>query len=170
LIGKPSLLILDEPTVGLDPHQIRQTRELIQELGRGTTILLSTHILPEVEMICHRVTIINQGAIVAVDTPENLRRRLAGTQVIDVELRGEAGAIEQGLKQLPGVARVAKQGQIDGYLAFQVEAQAGTDVRESIFKLAVERQWTLRQLSLAQASLEDVFIHLTTQEHEVAGK
>ncbi len=168
LIGRPSLLILDEPTVGLDPHQIRQTRELIKELGRAVTILLSTHILPEVEMICHRVTIINRGMIVAVDTPENLRRRLAGTQVIEVELRGDAGAIEQGLKQLPGVVRVSRQGQADGYLTCQVEAPAGTEIRETIFRLAVERQWTLRQLTRVQASLEDVFIHLTTQEHEAA--
>ena len=106
LIGHPSILILDEPTVGLDPHQIRQTRELIKTLGQTTTILLSTHILPEVEMICQRVTIIDKGKIVAVDTPDNLRKTMTGTQVVHVELRGEQSAIEQAvaqLKQLPGV-------------------------------------------------------------------
>jgi len=104
LIGKPSVLILDEPTVGLDPHQIRQTRELIQRLGHSTTILLSTHILPEVEMICDRVTIINKGQIIAVDTPHNLRRRLTGTQqMVQVELRGPEAVIDQALAQLKGI-------------------------------------------------------------------
>lgn len=101
LIGRPSILILDEPTVGLDPHQIRQTRELIQTLGQSTTILLSTHILPEVEMTCHRVTIINKGQIVAIDTPENLRRRLTGgQQVVQVELRGPEEVIDRALAEL----------------------------------------------------------------------
>ena len=108
LIGRPSILILDEPTVGLDPHQIRQTRELIRGLGRSTTILLSTHILPEVEMICDRVTIINKGQIVAVDTPQNLRRRASGTgqQVVHVELRGPDAVIEQALAHLKQTAEL----------------------------------------------------------------
>lgn len=164
LIGRPSILILDEPTVGLDPHQIRQTRELITTLGQTTTIFLSTHILPEVEMICQRVTIINRGKIVAVDSPTNLRRRLANTQVVRIELRADESAAEQALRQLAGVARVRRQGLIDGFVAFEVEVKAGAEVREQIFRLAVERQWTLRQLAQVQASLEDVFIHLTTNE------
>ena len=166
LIGEPKILILDEPTVGLDPHQIRQTRELITALGRTATILLSTHILPEVEMICHRVTIIDQGRIIAVDTPTQLRQRLRGTQVVRVQLRGERGAIESALKHLEGVARVGALGGVDGAESFEVEAVPGADVRELIFRLAVERQWTLRELSQSQASLEDVFIHLTTKEQE----
>ena len=164
LLARPKILILDEPTVGLDPHQIRQTRELIAQLGRTATLLLSTHILPEVEMTCHRVAIINQGRIVAVDTPDRLRRRLAGTQVVRVQLQGEAGAITAALQALPGVARVSSAGRTDGYVAFDVEAAGGADVREGIFRLAVERRWALRELSAVQASLEDVFIHLTTQE------
>lgn len=168
LLGAPKILILDEPTVGLDPHQIRQTRELITALGRTTTILLSTHILPEVEMICHRVTIIDKGRIVAVDTPTQLRQRLQGTQVIRVQLRGEPSAIEPALKQLPGVARVSVHGRSNGYASFDVETSGGADVREAIFRLAVDRQWTLRELSQTQASLEDVFIKLTTKEQDVA--
>ncbi len=164
LLGQPQILILDEPTVGLDPHQIRQTRALITELGRTTTILLSTHILPEVEMTCHRVTIINQGRIVAVDTPAQLRRRLTGAQVVRVQLAGEPEAIQAALQSLPGVARVSLAGRTDGFAAFDVESAGGADVRETIFRLAVERQWPLRELSQAQASLEDVFIHLTTHE------
>ncbi|MBI4003966.1 MAG: ABC transporter ATP-binding protein [Candidatus Omnitrophica bacterium] len=103
LLGRPKILILDEPTVGLDPHQIRQTRDLIRELGRTTTILLSTHILPEVEMICNRVTIIDKGRIVVVDTPDNLRQQLTGTQVVHVELRGGTAAMEQAIAQLKGL-------------------------------------------------------------------
>ena len=103
LMGRPSILILDEPTVGLDPHQIRQTRDLIKSLGKTTTIFLSTHILPEVEMICDRVTIIDQGRIVAVDTPANLRQNVSGGQAVQVELRGEEGVIQQALAQLAAV-------------------------------------------------------------------
>jgi len=164
LLAQPKILILDEPTVGLDPHQIRQTRELITTLGRTATILLSTHILPEVEMICHRVTIIDKGRIVAVDTPAQLRQRLQGTAVIRAELHGEPADVEAALKQLPGVARVSLMGHSGGYAAFDVETSGGADVREAVFRLAVERRWALRELSKAQASLEDVFIHLTTRE------
>lgn len=164
LIARPKILILDEPTVGLDPHQIRQTRELITALGRTTTILLSTHILPEVEMTCRRVAIIDRGRIVAVDTPERLRQRLQGAQLVQVQLRGDSSTIEAALKAMPGVTRVSAQGQSDGLSAFEIQATSGADVREAIFHLAVERQWTLLQLSHTQASLEDVFIHLTTQE------
>jgi len=166
LIGHPSILILDEPTVGLDPHQIRQTRELIKELGKNTTILLSTHILPEVEMLCHRVTIISRGRIVAVDTPDNLRRRLTGSGAFRVELKGDTAAAQQALSQLPGVANVHRRDEAGGFTLFGLEAQGGTDVREAIFRLAVERHWTLRELAKDQASLEDVFIQLTTKESE----
>ncbi len=164
LLAQPKILILDEPTVGLDPHQIRQTRDLITALGRTTTILLSTHILPEVEMICHKVTIIDKGRIIAVDTPDRLRQRLSGTQVVHVQLGGDAAAIEPALKQVPGVARVSRQGHANGFSSYEVEAYAGADVREAIFRLAVEQRWTLRELSQTHASLEDVFIHLTTHE------
>ncbi len=166
LVAQPKILILDEPTAGLDPHQIRQTRELITMLGRSATILLSTHILPEVEMICHRVTIVDKGRIVAVDTPTQLRQRLHGTQVIRTQLRGEPSAVEPALRQLPGVTRVVLQPRADGFVSCDVEASAGTDIREPIFRLAVERQWPLRELSQTQASLEDVFIQLTTKEQE----
>ncbi len=166
LVHQPKILILDEPTVGLDPHQIRQTRALITELGQTSTILLSTHILPEVEMLCQRVTIINRGSIVAVDTPEQLRKRLQGAQLLRVMLRGDHAAIEPALKQLPGVVRVSPQGMSDGISSFDVEAQSGADVREAIFHLAVQRQWTLQELSSLQASLEDVFIHLTMEEQQ----
>jgi ABC-2 type transport system ATP-binding protein len=166
LLASPDILILDEPTVGLDPHQIRQTRELIRELGRTMTILLSTHILPEVEMVCRRVTIIDRGRIIAVDSPDRLRQRLQGSQLVRVQLRGAAGEIEEALRRLPGVERVSPKAPTDGRSAFEVEAASNHDVREAIFHLAVERRWTLLELSQVEASLEDVFIHLTTKEQE----
>jgi ABC-2 type transport system ATP-binding protein len=164
LVAQPKILILDEPTVGLDPHQIRQTRVLITELGRSATVLLSTHILPEVEMLCHRVAIIDKGRIVATDTPAQLRQRLRGTQVLQVELTGEPDAVEPALKQLPGVVRVSVKGQSDGFIALEVETRPDTDVREAVFQLAVRGRWALRELSTQGASLEDIFIHLTTHE------
>jgi ABC-2 type transport system ATP-binding protein len=164
LVARPEILILDEPTVGLDPHQIRQTRALITELGRQATILLSTHILPEVEMLCNRVTIIDKGRIVATDTPAQLRQRLQGVQTLRVELQGDSAAITPALNRLPGVARVVERGRTDGYSAFDVEVKPGADAREAIFQLAVERRWVLRELSAQRASLEDVFIKLTTHE------
>ena len=167
LLGEPKILILDEPTVGLDPHQIRQTRELITALGRTTTILLSTHILPEVEMLCHRVTIIDKGKIVAVDTPTQLRDRLRGTQVVHTQIRGEPSVVESALQALPGVARVSRHGTIDdGCTSFEVETHGGADIREAIFHLAVERQWSVRELAQTNVSLEEVFIQLTTKEQE----
>jgi ABC-2 type transport system ATP-binding protein len=162
LLGKPSILVLDEPTVGLDPAQIRQTRELIKELGRSTTILLSTHILTEVEMLCSRVTIITRGRIVAADTPDNLRHGISGA--VRVELRGSAIEIEQALRQLKGVAQVRREPAQGDATAFLLDAAQGVDLREAIFQLAVQRGWTLRELTRAQATLEEVFIHLTMRE------
>ncbi len=168
LLAQPKILILDEPTVGLDPHQIRQTRQLITTLGQTATILLSTHILPEVEMLCHRVTIIHQGRIVAVDTPDRLRQRLEGTQVVRAQFAGGPDGMESALQQLPGVARVQLQPTTQGAACFDVEARPGVDLRESIYRLAVEQRWVVLELSQQRASLEDVFIQLTTKETDSA--
>ncbi len=159
LIHKPQVLILDEPTVGLDPNQIIKVRELIAELGADHTVILSTHILPEVEQVCERVFIIDRGRIVADGTPEALRTGMVGNPSVRVELRGDGDAAGA-LGSLPGVATVTPQA--DG--SYLVEHQSDVDPREAIFRLAVDKGWVLTTLAAEQASLEDVFVRLTTRE------
>jgi ABC-2 type transport system ATP-binding protein len=166
LVHQPSVLILDEPTVGLDPNQIIKVRELIAELGRDHTVVLSTHILPEVEQVCERVTIIDRGRIVADGSPDALRARMVGNPRLTVELQGADGDGKDALTALPGVAAVTDQG--DG--SYLVEHTPDSDPREAIFRLAVERDWVLITLAQARASLEDVFVRLTTRDEVVAGE
>ena len=164
----PKVLVLDEPTVGLDPKQIVAIRELIRELGEKHTILLSTHILPEVELLCSRVIIIDRGRIVAEGTPQALRERFKGQLGIAVELAtGVAGAAEA-LEALAGVASVAVDPMNPG--RFLLECEPASDPRASIFHLAVERGWTLLGLAAEHASLEDVFVRLTTRDAGAAGQ
>ena len=161
LIHQPAVLILDEPTVGLDPNQIIRIRELLVELGRDHTVLLSTHILPEVETVCDRVLIINRGQIVADGTPDGLRSRMAGLRTLEVVFKDapEAAALSA-LQALTGVLAVNCQD--DG--RFRLDCTDGVDVQESTFRLAVDNGWTLLELSPGKASLEDVFVRLTTDE------
>src|SRR3954463_10907443 len=160
LVHEPDLLILDEPTSGLDPNQIRQVRELIRNLGKQHTILLSTHILSEVEMTCSRVIIINKGRIEACDTPENLlgEIRTAGGVTLEAKVGDENGA-EQ-LKRIPGVRDVTTSA--DGeWQTFALRVESGADVREEVFRLAADRRWSVRELSQRRATLEDVFVEIT---------
>jgi ABC-2 type transport system ATP-binding protein len=160
LLHEPDLLILDEPTIGLDPNQIRQVRELIKNLGRQHTILLSTHILPEVEMTCSRVIIIHKGRIEACDTPENLlgKIRQAGGVVVEAKVGPDSGADE--LKKISGVRDVIVD--MDGdWKIFSLRVESGVDVREEIFRLAMDRRWIVRELTQRRATLEDVFVELT---------
>ena len=160
LLAEPDLLILDEPTIGLDPNQIRQVRELIKNLGKQHTILLSTHILPEVEMTCSRVIIIHKGRIEACDTPENLlgKIRQAGGVEIEAKVGNDNGADE--LKKIPGVRDVVTNGE-DDWKRFSLRVESGADVREEVFRLAVDRHWTVRELTERRGTLEDVFVELT---------
>jgi ABC-2 type transport system ATP-binding protein len=160
LVAEPDLLILDEPTIGLDPNQIRQVRELIKNLGKQHTILLSTHILPEVEMTCSRVIIIHKGRIEACDTPENLlgQIRQAGGVVLEAKTGSDGGAQE--LKKISGVRDVTTENDGD-WKMFSLRVESGADVREEVFRLASERRWSVRELSQRRATLEDVFVEIT---------
>jgi ABC-2 type transport system ATP-binding protein len=160
LVAEPDLLILDEPTIGLDPNQIRQVRELIKNLGRQHTILLSTHILPEVEMTCSRVIIIHKGRIEACDTPENLlgKIRQAGGVELEAKVGNDNG--EEQLKKIAGVRDVVTDSE-DDWKKFSLRVESGSDVREEVFRLAVERRWAVRELTQRRGTLEDVFVELT---------
>ena len=160
LVHDPDLLILDEPTIGLDPNQIRQVRELIKNLGKRHTILLSTHILPEVEMTCSRVIIINKGRIEASDTPQNLLRQLrtAGGVRLEAKTGVDNGIAE--LTKITGVKDVTAEK--DGeWSTFLLRVEANSDLREEIYRLSVDRRWTVRELSRRKATLEDVFVEIT---------
>jgi ABC-2 type transport system ATP-binding protein len=160
LIHNPEVLILDEPTAGLDPKQIIETRELIRGLGGDHTIVLSTHILPEVAQTCQRVVIINNGRVVAVDSPQNLTARLSGseTMFVDVDTMGADAASV--LSQIAGVTRV--QGAAGG--GFEVESERGTDVRRELARTIVNRGWGLLEMRPMRMSLEEVFLKVTTKE------
>jgi ABC-2 type transport system ATP-binding protein len=162
LIHRPPVLILDEPTVGLDPRQIVKIRELITELGREHTVILSTHILPEVEQICRRVLIIDHGAIVADGTPEQLRTGLAGTAEVKVELEAPPAEALVGLSALPGARDVRDVG--NG--RFEISVDGGADIRREVFSLAVQKGWVLLELSSSMPSLETIFLRLTTTDVE----
>ncbi len=163
LLHEPDLLILDEPTIGLDPNQIRQVRELIKNLGKQHTILLSTHILPEVEMTCSRVIIIHKGQIEACDTPENLlgQIRQAGGVIVEAKTGTDHGPEE--LEKISGVREVTIENDGD-WKTFSLRVESGVDVREEIYRLASARKWALRELTQRRATLEDVFVELTHPE------
>ena len=161
---EPDLLILDEPTIGLDPNQIRLVRDLIRNLRRHHTILLSTHILPEVEMLCSRVIIINKGRIEALDTPQNLRAHLgqAGHILFDA-IVPDAQAAASTLRGLESVQSVSHRA--DGeWTVFTIYPQPGHDPRESLYKQAVENKWRVREISRPPVSLEQVFAEVTGGE------
>ncbi len=164
LIHNPDVLILDEPTAGLDPKQIIETRRLIKELAGDHTIILSTHILPEVSQTCDRVVIINKGRVVAVDTPDNLTRRLRGAATMFVQVDGaRAGEAAVVLAKVPGVLRVEP---VENSAAgtFEVESEAGRDVRRELAKAVVLGGHDLLELRPTRVSLEDIFLTLTTEE------
>ena len=164
ILHDPQVLILDEPTVGLDPAQIISIRELIRDLGSEHTVLVSTHILPEVELLCNRVQILDRGRIVAQGTPGSLREQWLGNRKLRVTLQGEGGDATEALGRVGGVMSVA----LDATQAsrFLLECEPGSDPRQEVFELVVARGWILLELSEAEASLEDVFVRLTTREDD----
>jgi ABC-2 type transport system ATP-binding protein len=166
LLAEPELLILDEPTIGLDPVQIRQVRQLIKDLGRLHTILLSTHILPEVEMTCDRVIIIHRGKILASDTPENLMRTLQAGGAVIAEIGGPAEEVRSRLAELAGVESVRVQVIDDHYVRVEVQPKQGADPRETIFHAVARNRWSLRELARQRTTLEDIFVQITREEDE----
>jgi len=168
LIHNPDVLILDEPTVGLDPKQIIEVRELIKSLGGDHTIILSTHILPEVSMTCERVVIINQGKIVASDTPEHLTKRLKGSESLFVEVEGPRKGVETMLKNLKGVKTFSFEGSTGRRIVgFSVESELNVDIRKDLSAAIVNHGWGLLELRPVGMSLEEIFLQLTTSEEEV---
>ena len=162
LIHNPVLLILDEPTAGLDPHQIRSFRELIKELGKDRTILLSTHILSEVEMVCRRAIIINRGKIEASDTLANLEKRVqAGA--LQIEIKADSARAKEKLHQLPDVAVVHELAKAGDWVFFEVTASPGKDIRAEVDTLIKKEAWPLREFRREKARLEDVFVELTQE-------
>jgi ABC-2 type transport system ATP-binding protein len=166
MLHDPDILILDEPTSGLDPNQIVEIRSLIKEIGREKTVILSTHILPEVQATCSRVVIISGGKLVADGTPDELRARERGGRYrVVVESNGvPKDAIRDRLASLAGVARCEAITGEDGSHAFAIDAGGASDLRKPIFRAAVDNRWTLLELARESASLEDVFRNLTTGE------
>jgi ABC-2 type transport system ATP-binding protein len=163
LIHDPEVLILDEPTAGLDPKQIIETRDLIRSLATDHTIILSTHILPEVAQTCQRVVIINKGRVVAVDTPENLTHQLKGAATLYVQVESDADAAEA-LRAVPGVHSVSAVDQHARLAGYEIEAEPQRDVRREVARTVVERGWGLLELRPTRMSLEEIFLQLTTEE------
>lgn len=165
LLHNPRVLILDEPTVGLDPSQIRETRSLIRELAKDHTVMLSSHILPEVEATCQRIVIIAKGRIVASGTAEELRNRVTGDSRLIAEMKGPESDVLAGLKQLSGVTDVRCDAS-NGWTRATVSTRS--DLREDIFKLAMQRGWPLRELRREIATLEDFFVKIVAGARSTA--
>jgi ABC-2 type transport system ATP-binding protein len=164
LVADPEVLILDEPTIGLDPKQIIETRNLIRNLAGDHTVILSTHILPEVSATCQRVIIINDGEIAAVDTPENLTRRLRGAETLQIEVRGPRDQVVARLRQLPKVLDVTVEGGANGVHSYTVACELGSDLREQLAATVVQQGWGLLELRPVRLSLEEIFLEIITEE------
>lgn len=164
LLGNPDLLILDEPTNGLDPNQIRQIRELIRALSENHTVILSTHILHEVEMICNKVIIIDQGEIKAADTPANLTRNLRAAGRVTIEYKGDLNTIVSELEAFEPVKKVIVEDSSDGWNRLMVRAEPGTDTREKAATIITAHGFPIRHIYRHIPSLEDVFVEMTRRD------
>jgi ABC-2 type transport system ATP-binding protein len=162
LLGNPKVLILDEPTVGLDPNQIREIRTLIKGLGGERTVILSTHILPEVEMVCDHVVVIHDGRVALTGSLDEVTRASAG-RTVNIEARGEGGKIKDVLEKVSGVKAV-RASDLGNSHSFEVEILAGRDVREELGRAVVEAGGTLLELYSGKTTIEDVFVRITTRE------
>ena len=164
LIHNPDVLVLDEPTAGLDPKQIIESRQLIKELGGSHTVVLSTHILPEVSQTCQRVVIINKGKVVAVDTPDNLTARLRGSETMLLQVHAPGADVAGALASVDGVSRAQGTAGESGVVTVEVDSDRGRDVRRELAAAVVTRGWGLLELRPMRMSLEDIFLSLTTED------
>ena len=165
ILHEPDVLILDEPTIGIDPIQVVETRQLIRGLGGDHTVVLSSHILPEVSIVCDRIIIIHEGRVVAIDTPANLSEHLQNTQRVEVDIRGPSPEVMPALRGLQGVQDVRRQGD-DQVSSYVIEVRRGGDLREQVAALVAEQGWGLLRLQAVEMSLEEIFLRLTTSEGE----
>ena len=168
IVNDPHVLILDEPTIGLDPKQITEIRSLIKSLAGAHTVILSTHILPEVSMVCSGVIIIHKGAIVAQGPIDTLVEQFFPTARVEVQIVGPPAAVRDGMRRIPGVLEVQEGPAADGIGTWVVEAPRGRDVRAEIFQLAAQQKWELRELRRVGMTLEEVFIRVVAGEETSA--
>ncbi len=168
ILHEPEVLVLDEPTIGIDPIQVVETRGLIQELGREQTVVLSSHILPEVSMICERVLIIHEGHIVAADTPNNLAQHLRGVEQLEVEIGGPPAEVMAALRGIDGATEVSHHPR-PGINAYRVQYREGADLRDEISRTVISRGWSLLSMQVNSMSLEEIFLRLTTTETDDEG-
>ena len=165
IIHEPDVLVLDEPTIGIDPIQVVETRRLIQDLGKQQTVVLSSHILPEVSMICERVLIINEGKIVAEDTPSNLAQRFQGVDRLEVEIGGPVAEVLPVLHKVKGVIEVSHRRAQEQEL-YTIQVHQDHDLRDEISRSVISNGWSLLSMQVVSMSLEDIFLRLTTQEEQ----
>ena len=164
VLHEPDVLVLDEPTIGIDPIQVVETRQLIRDLGGNQTVILSTHILPEVSMLCSRVLIIHEGQIVAEDTPRNLADRLQGVERLEVEVQGPKVDVMEALEKIRGVVGVTCSTNDNERNIYKLQARRGLDLRPTVSRTVISNGWSLLNLQMVSMSLEEIFLKLTTDE------
>lgn len=165
LIGNPKVLILDEPTVGLDPKQIIEIRTLIRKLGKNHTVILSSHILSEVQAVCDKIIVINEGKVVANDTEEHLSQKLSGEHKLIAKIQGDKDKIVRAMQGIKGVEKViCDASHKDGVNDIRIEAKEGVDIRRDVFETVVKNGWYMLELKTSELSLEDIFLKLTMGE------
>ena len=164
LIHDPEILILDEPTVGLDPTQIIEIRELIKEIGKEKTVILSSHILPEVSATCNRIIIIHKGEIVGSGTPDEMARSSKKSEIIHITIKGPLEAIQRQLNGIPEVKEFKVASSDDGVNSFEIKSELGVDLSERLFFMVVNNRWVLTELKKEIVNLEEIFLKLTTEE------
>ena len=166
LVGNPPVLILDEPTSGLDPKQIKEMRGIIKELGKNHTVILSSHILPEVQAVCDRIIIISSGRIVADGTPFELENNFSGAHTLSVRIEGEPAEVKKTVKSMKGVKTIQNLGEKEpGVYEYEIGQESGDDIRRALFGVASKRNWPILSMSNGEMSLEDVFIKLTSPSY-----